>query len=328
MIRRASLVTAVVLLASSAGPVAGQQPAGPTNYLPNPYETVRNWGQLPDGRSWGSTSAIEVDRDGRHIWVAERCGANSCAGSDLHPILKLDPSGRVVTAFGAGLMIWPHGIHVDADGNVWVTDARAATPDELKKFPQARGKGHQVIKFSPEGKVLMTLGRAGEAGDPPHHLAEPNDVITAPNGDIFVAEGHVGQYPEATADSVARVTKFSRDGTFVKAWGRLGTGRGEFRTPHALVFDSKGRLFVADRGNDRILIYDQAGTLLDEWKQFSRVSGMHMTEDDTLYAIDSESDPRRNAGWRKGIRIGSARTGRGRLPRARPPDGYAGGGRR
>lgn len=309
MIRRASLVTAVVLLASSAGPVAGQQPAGPTNYLPNPYETVRNWGQLPDGRSWGSTSAIEVDRDGRHIWVAERCGANSCAGSDLHPILKLDPSGRVVTAFGAGLMIWPHGIHVDADGNVWVTDARAATPDELKKFPQARGKGHQVIKFSPEGKVLMTLGRPGEAGDPPHHLAEPNDVITAPNGDIFVAEGHVGQYPEATPDSVARVTKFSRDGTFMKAWGRLGTGRGEFRTPHALVFDSRGRLFVADRGNDRILIYDQAGTLLDEWKQFSRVSGMHMTEDDTLYAIDSESDPRRNAGWRKGIRIGSARTG-------------------
>lgn len=308
MIRPACYVSAL-LLASWAGSTFAQKGTDPVNHLPNPYETVRNWGQLPEGRTWGSTSAVHVDRDGRHIWVAERCGANSCAGSSLPPILKLDPSGRVVTAFGAGMLIWPHGIHVDRDGNVWVTDARSATPEEIQKFPDARGKGHQVIKFSPDGKVLLTLGTAGQPGDPPHRLTEPNDVITAPNGDILVAEGHIGQYPEATPDSVARIVKFSRDGTFIKTWGRLGTGRGEFRTPHALAFDSRGRLFVADRGNDRIQIFDQEGAFIEEWKQFSRISGMHMDADDTLYAIDSESDPTRNAGWRKGIRIGSARTG-------------------
>lgn len=309
MMRRVSVVAASACALWFAGSTYAQRNTQPVNHLPNPYETVRNWGQLPEGRTWGSTSAIHVDRDGRHIWVAERCGANSCAGSTLAPILKFDPSGRVVAAFGAGLFIWPHGIHVDRDGNVWVTDARAATPEELTKFPNERGKGHSVIKFSPEGKVLLTLGVPGEAGNPPSRLTEPNHVITAPNGDIFVAEGHIGQYPEATPDSVARIAKFTRDGKFIKSWGRIGTGPGEFRTPHALAFDSQGRLFVADRGNDRIQIFDQDGTLLAEWKQFSRVSGFHMEEDDTLYAIDSESDPRRNAGWRKGIRIGNARTG-------------------
>lgn len=309
MMRPAFILAVLVLAAASVGSTDAQKGTVPVNYLPNPYETVRNWGQLPDGRSWGSTSAVHVDRDGRHIWVAERCGANTCAGSTVAPILKFDPSGRVVTAFGAGMFIWPHGIHVDRDGNVWVTDARAATAEELQKFPDAKGKGHRIVKFSPQGQVLMTLGEAGEAGDPPSRLTEPNAVITAPNGDLFVAEGHVGQYPEATADSVARVAKFTRDGTFIKSWGRIGTAPGEFKTPHALAIDSQGRLLVADRGNDRIQIFDQAGTFIEEWKQFSRISGFHMLPDDTLYAIDSESDPTRNAGWKKGIRIGSARTG-------------------
>jgi len=307
--RTTGFASALVLAATIAGSTAPQNQAEPVNYLPNPYETVRNWGQLPDGRNWGSTSAVHVDRDGRNIWVAERCGANTCAGSNVDPILKLDPSGRVVTAFGAGLLIWPHGIHVDREENIWVTDARAATPEELQRFPGARGKGHEVIKFSPEGRILLRIGTVGEAGDPPHRLTEPNDVITAPNGDIFIAEGHIGQYPEATPDSVARVSRFSRDGTFIGSWGRIGTARGEFRTPHALAFDSQGRLFVADRGNNRIQIFTQDGRLLNVWNQFSRVSGMHIEPDDTLYAIDSESDPTRNAGWRKGIRIGSARTG-------------------
>jgi streptogramin lyase len=309
MMKPAFVLAVLALAGASVGSTDGQKGTVPVNYLPNPYETVRHWGQLPDGRSWGSTSAVHVDRDGRHIWVAERCGANTCAGSTVAPILKFDPSGRVVTAFGAGMFIWPHGIHVDRDGNVWVTDARAATAEELQEFPDAKGKGHRIVKFSPQGQVLMTLGEAGEAGDPPSRLTEPNAVITAPNGDLFVAEGHIGQYPEATADSVARVAKFTRDGTFIKSWGRIGTAPGEFKTPHALAIDSQGRLLVADRGNDRIQIFDQAGTFIEEWKQFSRVSGFHILADDTLYAIDSESDPKRNAGWRKGIRIGSARTG-------------------
>jgi sugar lactone lactonase YvrE len=190
-----------------------------------------------------------------------------------------------------------------------VTDARAATREELEKFPDARGKGHQVVKFSPEGKVLLTLGRAGVAGDPPDYLNMPCDVITATNGDIFVADGQSGRSSRAPGHTASRIVKFSKGGNFIKAWGTLGSGPGEFRTPHALAFDSRGRLFVADRGNMRIQIFDQEGNFLQEWKQFSRVSGLHIDGDDVLYAVDSESDATNHPGWGRGIRIGSARDG-------------------
>jgi len=123
-----------------------------------------------------------------------------------------------------------------------------------------------------------------------------------------VADGHSGQNSQTPV--VARMLKFSRDGRFIKSWGRWGTGPGEFKTPHALEFDSRGRLFVADRGNARIQIFDQEGNFQEEWKQFSRISGLEIDRADTLYAIDSESDATRNVGWRKGVRIGSARDGR------------------
>jgi sugar lactone lactonase YvrE len=283
----------------------------PINDLPNPYETIRNWGTLPEGRVWGATSAIDVDRDGKSIWVAERCGKTSCAGSDLPVVLKLDASGKVVESFGGRMFIFPHGIHVDRDGNVWITDARAATTEELAKFPDAKGKGHQVVKFSPQGKVLLTIGKPGMAGDPPDYLNEPCDVVTAPNGDIFVSDGHGLQNLGAPPNTIARIVKFSKDGKFIKTWGgKLGSAPGEFRTPHALAFDSRGRLFVADRGNMRIQIFDQEGGFLEEWKQFSRVSGLHITSDDLLYAIDSESNATNHPGWKKGVRIGSAVDGK------------------
>jgi sugar lactone lactonase YvrE len=196
---------------------------------------------------------------------------------------------------------------VDSEGNVWVTDGRAATPEELQKFPGEKGKGHTVVKFNPEGKVLLTLGKAGVAGDPPNTLNEPNDVITAANGDIFVADGHSGQNPKAPPNSVARIVKFDSNGKVITAWGKLGSGPGEFRTPHALAFDSRGRLFVADRGNHRLQIFDQEGKFLDAWEQFSRVSGLFIDRNDTLYAIDSESNETRHPGWKTGIRIGSIR---------------------
>ncbi len=305
---RFAVVGSMVLPAHQA---LAQGEIEPVNYLPNPYETVRDWGTLPDGREWGSVSGNHIDIDGRHVWAADRCGANSCAGSNVDPIVKLDPMGNTVTSFGAGMFIWPHGMHVDAEGNIWVTDAREATADELSEFPDAAGKGHTVVKFSPEGEVLLTLGTPGVAGDPPEYLTEPNDVITAPNGDIFVAEAHTGQnLQEATPGTVARIVKYSSDGTYLKSWGTWGDGPGEFKTPHALAFDSQGRLFVADRGNFRIQIFDQEGEFLDEWHQFGRISGFHIEPDDTLYAIDSESSEQRgNPGWRKGIRIGSASTG-------------------
>ncbi|HUR36032.1 MAG TPA: peptidyl-alpha-hydroxyglycine alpha-amidating lyase family protein [Vicinamibacterales bacterium] len=272
---------------------------GPYNDLPNPYDTVSDYFKLPDGRSWGSTSTVDIDKDGVSIWAAERCGANSCAGSKVDPVFKFNKDGTIATHFGGGLFNFPHGIHVDAAGNVWITDGQG--PDG--KDRNRDGKGHTVVKFDPTGKVLMRMGRAGVAGRPPDALTEPNDVITAPNGDIFVAEGHSGQNAGATPDTVARISKFRRDGTFVKSWGKLGTGPGEFRTPHALAFDSKGRLFVADRGNVRIQVFDQDGGFLGETKAFSRLSGIAI-KDDILYAADSESAATSNPGWRPGIRIG------------------------
>ena len=283
----------------------------PINNLPNPYETVRNWGTLPDGRRWGSVSAVHVDIDGKHIWAGDRCGANVCAGSNVDPIVKLDPNGKVVQSFGAGQILWPHGMDVDRQGNVWVVDARSATPTRRStKFPDAKGKGHTVLKFSPQGKLLMTLGTPGEAGDPPAKFTEPNDVLVAPDGSIFVAEAHNAQFLDQNPpNGIGRISKFDKDGKFIKTFGSYGYGPSQFRGPHSLAMDSRGRLFVADRGNRRIQIFDQEGKHLDTWYQFSRISGLYIDRNDTLYAIDSESDDNYNPGWRKGLRVGSARTG-------------------
>jgi len=270
------------------------------NNLPNPNPTVvTNWGMLPEGRTWGSTAGVDIGPDG-HVWAIDRCGTNRCEGSDLAPIVKFDrSSGKLLAAIGAGLFVFPHGIHVDRDGNIWVTDG-AASKDGTK--------GHQVTKLSPDGKVLMTLGKPGVAGDGAGALlSEPCDVITASNGDIFVADGHSGQNPNAPPNTVARIAKFTKEGQFVKSWGKLGSAPSEFRTPHALAFDSRGRLFVADRGNHRIQIFDQEGTFLDAWEQFSRVSGLFIDRNDMLYAIDSESSGTRHPEWKTGIRIGSTR---------------------
>ena len=281
-------------------------PAGAS--LPNPNPTVvKNFGTLPDGRVWGSTAGVDIGRDG-HIWAYDRCGANSCAGSKADPIVKLDrQTGKLLASFGGGQFIFPHGIHVDRDGNIWVTDGRAANEMELAKFPDAKGKGHTVTKFSPDGKVLLQLGKPGVGARGKDTFLEPNDVITTPNGDIFVSDGHSGQNPNVPPETNARIVKFTKDGKYVKEWGKLGSAPGEFRTPHALALDSRGRLFVADRGNHRIQIFDQDGKFLAELKQFSRVSGLFITRNDTLYAIDSESSPERHPNWKTGVRIGSVK---------------------
>jgi sugar lactone lactonase YvrE len=303
---------AVTALAAGASAQAAQGSGiEPVNYLPNPYETVRDWGTLPGGRDWGSVSAIHVDIDGRHIWAGDRCGANSCAGSNVDPIVKLDAQGNVVASFGAGLILWPHGMHVDRDGNVWVVDARAANNSEREQYPESANLGHSVIKFSPQGEVLLTIGTPGTLGRPPNALSEPTDVITAPNGDIYIAEAHNAQFiNERTPNAVGRISQYSADGTFIRSFGDWGFEPGEFRGPHAMAMDSQNRLFIADRGNNRLKIYDLDGNLLDVWYQFGRISGLHIDANDVLYAIDSESGmPQYNPGWRKGIRIGSARTG-------------------
>lgn len=283
----------------------------PINGLPNPYETVRNFAPLPDGRKWGSVSAINVDADGKSIWAADRCGTNSCAGSDVDPIVKFDATGKILKMFGKGQILWPHGMDVDKQGNVWVVDSRVATPDELKKFPNLANLGNSVMKFSPDAKLLLTLGAPGKTGNPPEAFNEPNDVVVAPDGSIFVSESHTAQFldkPEGPS-AVGRISKFSADGKFIKSFGSWGYGPSQFRGPHSLAFDSRGRLFVADRGNRRLQIFDQDGKLLDTWYQFSRISGIYIDKNDTLFAIDSESDDNYNPGWRKGLRVGSAKTG-------------------
>ena len=151
-------------MAESGKPAAhaGQQPI---NNLPNPYLTARNFGSLPDGRSWGSVSAMNVDIDGVHIWVGDRCGTNQCATTpDINPIVKLDPNGRVVAQFGAGQILWPHGMDVDREGNIWIADARVANDNEISQNPAAANIGSSVMKFSPDGELLMTIGTPGEVG--------------------------------------------------------------------------------------------------------------------------------------------------------------------
>ena len=289
----------------------GAQAAAPTNNLPNPYRTIENWAKLPEGRTWGSTSAVDIDRDGMSIWIAERCGTNSCAGSTLDPVMKFDSTGTLVAHFGAGLMLAPHGMFVDRDGNVWVTDCActggrgrgrgAAASAE----PSGPPKGHQVFEFSPDGRLLRTLGTAGGAREPGYFF-QPNDVLVAPNGDIFVSEGH-----SSSPGSTARLLKFSKDGRLIASWGTLGNGPDEYDQPHALAMDSRGRLFVGDRGNNRIKILDQNGKLLDTWYQFSRPSGIYIDKDDNIYVADSESGSvaRTRTDWKRGIRVGSARDG-------------------
>ena len=287
---RGAMMAVVALATASALAEA------PPNSQPNPFRTVENWFKLPAGRMWGSTSAVDVDRDGTSIWVAERCGANTCAGKMDPPILKFDQSGTLVKSFGGGMFVFPHGIAVDKDGNIWVTDGQGRD-----------GKGHQVFKFSPDGEVLMTLGKAGVAGDGPDTFNQPDDVAIAPNGDIFVSDGHT------PAMGNARVIKFTKDGKFIKQWGKHGSGPGEFEVPHALAFDSRGRLFVGDRANNRIQIFDQDGNFIDQWKQFSRPSGVYIDNHDVIYVTDSESTDKPgygyNPGWRRGIRVGSAKDG-------------------
>ena len=271
--------------------------------LPNPNpEVITQWADLPDGRTWGSTAGIDIALDG-HIWTYDRCGFVGLDGgcetnANVDPILKLDRNtGEVLANFGAGLFVLPHGIHVDAEGNVWVTDSQGN---------EQGTKGHQVIKFSPEGEVLLRLGQAGQPGSGPGQLNEPCDVITAPNGDIFVSDGHSGQSLRPPPGSTGRILKFDKDGTFIKEWGEIGFSPGQFRTPHALAFDSQGRLLVADRGNHRIQVFDQDGNFIESYIQYGRVSGLFITADDTMYAIDSESHERNHAGWLTGVRIGRA----------------------
>ncbi len=298
--------------ASLAQAPAQGQDVQPVNTGANPYRVIRDWAQLTiEKRPWGGSNGVAIDIDGKSVWATDRCSeriAPGCLGTKANPIHLFDETGREVRSFGGGMLVWPHGIHVDREGNVWVTDARVATPEELKRFPGEDNKGSVVVKFSRDGKVLLTLGKPGVRGNPPEALTDPNDVLTDPtNGDIYVAESHSDVRDPSL---VARITVFDRAGKLKRVIGKAGTGPGEFRTPHMIKFDSQGRLIVADRHNHRIQILTKEGQFISEHRLFSRGSGLAIDRGDTIYVADSESTAQRNPGWLKGIRIGSLKDGK------------------
>ncbi|MFL2856368.1 MAG: peptidyl-alpha-hydroxyglycine alpha-amidating lyase family protein [Pseudohongiellaceae bacterium] len=308
------VILAAVLPALASGIVSAQSGNAISGTgLPNPNPIVtQNWGELPAGREWGSTAGVDIDPTDGHVWAYERCGASNfgggvpinCDTNPVDPIFKFDRNtGEVLANFGGGLMQTPHGIHADNEGNVWVTDF-AANADGTK--------GHQVHKFSADGDLLMSLGTAGQAGTGSGQFNQPNDVIVGPDGSIYVSDGHNGQGMTSNAameegraaGDTARILKFAPDGTFIMQWGEIGVRHGEFRTPHAMEFDSKGRLWVADRGNHRLELFDQDGNYLESRYAYGRISGIFITDNDLVYAIDSESGPTNHVGWRNGVRIG------------------------
>jgi len=290
--------------AKVANPITGEG-------LPNPAPKVtRNWGELPAGRKWGTSAGLDIDPKDGHVWGYERCGAGTagggpvdCENNPVDPIFKFDRnSGKVLANFGKGVMVTPHGIHVDQQGNVWIADFAGNKEGT---------RGHQVHKFSPKGEKLLSLGTAGKPGNADGQFNQPNDVVVGPDGSIYVSDGHDGQGMTTNAaiaeglkrGATARISKFSPDGKFIKSWGKIGVRHGEFRTPHAMVFDSRGRLWVADRGNHRLEIFDQEGNYLESRYMFGRISGIFI-RGNTVYAIDSESGPLNHVNWRNGVRIG------------------------
>jgi DNA-binding beta-propeller fold protein YncE len=284
----------------------------PVNTGANPYRVIRDWAQFTtEKREWGGSNGVAVDRDGKTIWAVDRCSPGTspgCLGTTANPVHHFDENGKEIKSFGAGMFVWPHGIHVDRDGNVWVADSRAPTDEERQKLGAGANHGSVVIKFSPDGKVLMTLGKPGVKGNPPEALTEPTDVVTDPgNGDVYVAESHT-DVTDPTL--VGRISVFDKNGKFLRTLGKTGSGPGEFRTPHALEFDSQGQLVVADRHNHRIQILTKDGKFVRELDQFGRTSGLAIDRNDVIYTADSESTERVHPGWMKGIRIGSLKDGK------------------
>jgi DNA-binding beta-propeller fold protein YncE len=266
---RAVLLILALPLAASAQSIAPDRPGGEPKVPTTRYQKVT---ELKGRRPMGSSSAVYGDSKG-HIWVADRCGANDCAGSKLDPVMEFDASGKFLRAWGAGKFLFPHGFFLDAQDHVWVTDNHV---DKMM--------GDTVMEFTRDGKLLKTIGKPGVSGAGQDTLHEPNAVLVAPDDSIFVVDGHL---PDKGHN--ARVIKYDASGKFVKQWGSLGTQPGQFAMPHCLAMDSKGLLYVGDRDNNRIQIFTQDGKLLGQWTQFGRPSGCFIDQHDVLYVSDSES---------------------------------------
>jgi hypothetical protein len=295
-----------------------QQPQYPKySELPNPYRLVEGWPTLPtsmNGGHWGEVIRVSIDRSG-NIWVFHRCfnvvppGSATCIdrGAANPPILEFDPSGKLLASFGAGLFAYPHAFTIDGDGNLWTSDVNDQPEVLGMSAKNADGvvMGQEVLKLSPTGKILLTLGKEGVAGNGPDTFDRPTGVAIAPNGDIFVSDGH-----SPNAHNSARIVKFTKDGQFIKAWGHKGREPGNFDEPHDIfIGGSQNHVFVADRKNKRIQVFDQDGNFIAAWTQFGQPSSVFVGKDDTLYAGVSFAEPTAKKGELRGIMIGSAKDG-------------------
>ena len=317
----------VAALAVTAHAQANRETPVPKPTLPNPYRLEPNWPTLPatmkgpNGHKWGEVIRVHVAPNG-NIWVFHRCfydkpnGDATCInrGDANPPILEFNPAGRLLKSFGVGLFAHPHGFTVDKDGNIWTTD----TNDEETilglpaKNAQGVTMGQEVLKISPTGKVLMTIGTEGVGGNGPYLFDRPTGVSIAPNGDVFVSDGHSGNKSKS-----ARIVKYSPDGKFIRTWGQMGSEPGNFSEPHDLyVGGSKARVYVADRQNNRIQVFDQDGNFIAAWKQFGQPSSVYVDKRDNIYVGATYQDPSRGNVMRattgpndRAIVIGNAITG-------------------
>jgi hypothetical protein len=313
-----SAIVLVVAIAAalSATPAIAQTYPKPAE-LPNPYVLVKGWPTLPksmNGGHWGEVIRVHVAADG-DIWVFHRCfntvppGHATCIGrgNSNPPILEFDPSGKLLKGFGAGLFAYPHGFTIDGDGNLWTSDVNDEATVLGMSAKNADGvlMGQEVLKLSPAGKVLMMLGKEGVSGDGPDTFDRPTGIAVAPNGDVFVTDGHAPNQHNS-----ARVVKFSKDGRFIKAWGHKGSAPGDFDEPHDIfIGGSQNRVYVADRKNNRIQVFDQDGNFIAAWKQFGQPSSVFVSRDDTIYVGASFPDPAAKKGELRGIVVGSVRDG-------------------
>jgi DNA-binding beta-propeller fold protein YncE len=281
---------------------------------PSSYRLAEPWAKMPQGREIGAVGKLTMSLDGNSIWAVVRCGAppgevalkapekipglfgTECLRSDLDSVIQFDLNGNVMKSFGSGLFIWPHGIGVDPDGNIWVTDAVGAA-----NIPAGDKRGQQVVKFSPDGKVLLTIGTPGVGGGGKDRLTSPSDLAFTKEGDVLIADGH-------NNDGNNRVIRFTKDGKYVSEFGKTGWAPGEFRGLHAIAVDDDGRIYVGDRGNNRIQLFKPDGSYINTWYQFGKPSGIFI-RGKTIYVADSESDNVQNPGFEMGIRIGEIDTG-------------------
>ena len=276
----------------------------PTSTMDNPYELIENWPTLLAGQEWGAAIGLIPDDTGG-LWMLFRSEP---------PINYINANGQILKSFGDGMIVQAHGFCMDNDGNLWAGDSGPFGDD-----PTTAGRGFQIHKFNQAGEHLLSLGQAGLSRAAEDTFIGPTACAVMPDGNIVIADGHWPRPSNAQQDG-DRLVVITPEGKFVRAVGKMGAGPGEFMGPHALAYDAQGRLYVADRSNNRVQILDENLNFLDDWRHFGRPSGITVLEDGTFVVADSESRARlpgpsiapeggpgamaRNPGFQVGVRIG------------------------